>query len=155
MAAYGVIANPFLERIRAEMSELERIFETYRDKGLIPTETLPQYLPSLYDLERPKHVAFEGLQEHYHTLQEHYHTLQEQEAAMVLASNDDQQIHRQLQRTKKLIDLIEKVLQKKRVTHYYPMTLPKCLLSCHDKTNRIDGKALHKAEESEIGISIT
>ncbi|KAG0331314.1 hypothetical protein BG000_011027 [Podila horticola] len=111
MAAYGVIAYPFLERIRAEMSELECIFETYRDEGVILANTLPQYLPTLYDIDKPGQVTFEGLQIHYHMLEE-------QEAAMVLASNDDQLIHRHLLRTKKLIDLIEKVLQKNRVSHF-------------------------------------
>lgn len=136
MAAYGIIAYPFLERIREEMSELELIFETYRDKGTIAAATLPRHLPSLRDRETHKQFPFEGLQKHYHILEE-------QEAAMVLASNDDQQIHRHLLRTKKVIDLIEKVLHKRRVSSYYP-TLPKCLLSCYDKNSQVDGEAMLK-----------
>ncbi|KAF9321782.1 hypothetical protein BG003_011506 [Podila horticola] len=96
------------------------------------------HLPSFEESQnKPGQVTFEGLQNHYHMLEE-------QEAAMVLASNDDQPIHRHLLRTKKLIDLIEKVLQKNRVSHFYPMTLPKCLLSCHAKNIRVDGKAIQK-----------
>ncbi|KAG0344969.1 hypothetical protein BG005_001544 [Podila minutissima] len=140
MAAYGIIAYPFLERIREEMSELELIFETYRDKGTIAAATLPRHLPSLRDRETHKQFPFEGLQKHYHILEE-------QEAAMVLASNDDQQIHRHLLRTKKVIDLIEKVLHKRRVSSYYP-TLPKCLLSCYDKNSQVDGEAMLKRYRS-------
>ncbi|KAG0034125.1 hypothetical protein BGZ81_006151 [Podila clonocystis] len=55
------------------------------------------------DLPKPSHVDYEGPQKHYLMLGE-------QETAMVLASNDNRQIHRQLQRTKKPIDLIEKFL---------------------------------------------
>lgn len=137
MTAYGIIAYPFLERIRAEMGEIEDLLESYRDKGTLKVEPIPQHIPTLYDYENPGPVTCEGLQKHYHMLEE-------QETAMVLATNDDVLIHRHLQRIKKLISLIEKVLQRHRCSHYYPLTLPKCLLSSYNKSTRVDGNAMHK-----------
>ncbi|KAI9232691.1 hypothetical protein MVEG_00459 [Podila verticillata NRRL 6337] len=136
MAAYGIIAYPFLERIRSEMGEIEVILESYKSEGCLKVASLPRHIPSLYDYDKPNAVACEGLQKHYHMLEE-------QEAAMVLATNDDVLIHRHLQRIKKLIDMIEKVLQRHRSTHYYPAILPNSLLSCYNKKTEVDGKAMH------------
>lgn len=142
MTAYGIIAYPFLERIRSEMGEIEGILESYKSQGILKVESLPRHIPTLYDYDKvkslacAKSLACEGLQRHYHMLEE-------QETAMVLATNDDVLIHRHLQRIMKVIGMIEKVLQTHRSTHYYPPMLPNCLLSCYDKKTEVDGKAMH------------
>lgn len=137
MTAYGIIAYPFLERIRAEMVEIEGFLESYKDQGTLNAASLPQHIPSLYDYDKPNQVACEGLQKHYHMLEE-------QETAMVLATNDDVLIHRHLQRIKKLIGMIERVLHRHRCPSYCPLMLPNCLLSCYNKKTQVDGEAMHK-----------
>lgn len=141
MPAPGSYAFPFLERIRAQMNEIEQILLIYSSKGTIKIEALP---PSMVSFPENDYSSSRPIIE---SLQRRYHVLCSQEFLLVMAHKDEEAVEKLLRRIRALIAEIERTIHKHRTSKYHA-TLPKSLLSCYSKSNGIDMKLLEKRFEA-------
>lgn len=121
----------FLERIRAEIDEIQKILVLYTTQGKLDVDALPELIVCFRHENHASVVK---------TLQQRYHILQGQEVDLVLATKDKAAITELLIRIRALVHEIEKVMFKARP--FQLLSLPLCLSSCRSSGTSLTAPAL-------------
>ncbi|KAG0347628.1 hypothetical protein BG004_007322 [Podila humilis] len=151
MDGQGVIAYPFLERIRQELNEINRILLTFTFYGTIELKEIPGHLPTFKTSDEEMTRATVT------SLRDQREILQEQECALVVASQNRAEMGLLLEKIRKKIADIEKYFLKKRVDNMYP-SMPRSIAGYKGKYGEIDVKGLkmhyHNLKDQEFRIAL-